>query len=80
MNFIEIRPGCSIRKECIITVIADDNDKTIILTEEGTYPCDFSYSTVLQLLEADRTQEIVNKAASYIPPKVDIYSGQYWRG
>lgn len=82
MKFIEIKKGFSVRKDEIIAVIEKSDGRSFVKTNEGSYESDFSYSTILQLLEMEKIEETIaaNSRNSYAPPAGDVFSGQYWRG
>lgn len=53
MKFIEISDGVSVRKEEIICVERLDGNKSKVKTEYGEYESNFSYNTILIILEKE---------------------------
>lgn len=77
MKFIEISDGLSIRKDRIVSVKRDVDGSSIIKTDEGSYETNFSYSTILSLLEMEKIEE---KVSSVGPDTVNLWGAQHWRG
>lgn len=80
MKFIEISDGVSIRKEEIICVERIDELRSKITTEYGSYESNFSYSTILSLLEMDNVEETMANISRGNQQSNNLFGGQHWAG
>ncbi len=62
MKLIQINKGISIRKDCIEAVEEQPDSKSKIYTKSGNiFDCKHSYSTIVMILEIDKTEERTNE-------------------
>lgn len=77
MKFIRINDGLSVRKDNIICVEVNLEGGCQVYTEIGMYISNFSYETILSLLERD-DEVLITKEKNKIGPWE--FSGQHWAG
>ena len=77
MKFIEIADGISVRKEEIICVERMNEIQSRVTTEYGSYESNFSYSTILALLEMDNIEE---KVAESPNRTMNLFGNQHFAG
>ena len=68
MKFLEIADGISVKKEEITCVMRVDEYKCTVSTEYATYNSNFSYETMLKLLEMESTGEKQESSVNRLVP------------
>tara|TARA_R110000868_G_scaffold98057_3_gene269920 strand:+ start:697 stop:942 length:246 start_codon:yes stop_codon:yes gene_type:complete len=64
MKFIAVKDGVSVRKEEICCVERSQGNTCRVYTESTSYESEYSYESILMLLEQDTIEEAMSKSVS----------------
>lgn len=83
MKFLTVRDGVSVRKDEICCVERVTDKTCRIFTESTSYESDYSYESILALLEQDSIEEAMGKMMNVSRetlPNQNLWGSQHWAG